>query len=88
MADTGLPENTLCLSFGIGSFRPGLNLVGLLLSSAGTDFAWLFFSGGEPVRRWLLIDKQSLCRSNFLLESLTYKFAEAIEIQNLEGWHL
>jgi len=54
MAVTGLPEMPTAFLELWDLFAPaGLNLVGFLLSLAGTHFAWLFCFGGEPVRRWL-----------------------------------
>ena len=49
-------------ALGLCSFRPGRISWDLALSAAGTRFAWLFSLIGEPVRRWLPIYKQSLCR--------------------------
>lgn len=58
------------------SFVPArANLVGLLLSAFRNLFRMAPL--GEPVRRWLLLYKQSLCRNCGLIKSIIYSFRPA-----------
>jgi hypothetical protein len=82
---TGLPEKCLNRSTRLRtcSPRPGLNLVGFVLSAAGTD------SHGSSVESLCvagcLCNEQSLCRSYFPLKCVAYGNRPALEIQNLVG---